>query len=850
MKRKTCRDELSSSDDSSDDSEAEEETIKIVKSKVITPSPEQQAVINCFLQGKNIQINAVAGSGKSSTVIFCCEQRKRSSLYLVYSKKLQIEAQEKIISKHLTHVQVRTYHGAVSAAYGMVINNDVKFIEALRTEPKNIYRLNCEVLYLDEFQDASIIYYLFIEKLIKFNPSVQIVIVGDRLQSINQFVESRAEFLTQCCELPGLASEFQKTEVQSTSDYLEKNKKCKILDLNISEKSEEIKVKTDDVDEIKVTTDDVKKIDEVKDVKDVKIDEIKDVKDVKIDEVKDVKEVKYLDIKRDEVKYDDVKTDEIKDVKQIKSIRHLRPWEQHILPVSYRLTPATAKFVNRHVLGENLLKGGNTTSPNLKPLYIAVPFGKMAYEIGKRVLDAIDKYGYDNVAILAPSIRSLQIPNSPHPLAVAIREHLAKIPLYMPKNDETIDEDLIKGKLVISSWNSFKGLERDCTILINFDETYFQYFCTDWLEPHHVPNIMYVAATRARKLLVIIADPSKTLRTIKIDTLNEDVRGIFKDKLKSIKPSKSNTIMKRRTITVPDLIRFIDSATMHKLMQFIKVVEEKETKCPKTSVALTIQFHTDSTDEKVATLSYYESVGFLYALVIPALVELDKTKKSHFGKNATVPQIVDSIEEIEPFSYCITQAAYDSFPKSYWDTVQAASFTKPKNRTAEQWFQLAVAETVFNENGHHIARQITNYDWINKDFLLEAKQCLLDTLQNNESSKEGKSLKGGEFEVKMSKRLGLYDLHGVVNYINKNEAWEFKCTHEPNLEHLLRLACYMALTDKSLGHLYLILSGKIVTIELTTPLKFLTTLLTKFDKKTIGNLVDDIEKFKKDNLLS
>jgi hypothetical protein len=103
------------------------------------------------------------------------------------------------------------------------------------------------------------------------------------------------------------------------------------------------------------------------------------------------------------------------------------------------------------------------------------------------------------------------------------------------------------------------------------------------------------------------------------------------------------------------------------------------------------------------------------------------------------------------------------------------------------------------------------------------------------------------FRKKLSRKVGDYEIVGVAGYIDKGtrEVWEFKCVNKVNNEHILQLACCLALSNNGVGNLHLLLSGKVVRIQLDDGLDFLKTALTRFDKKIIGDLMNDIEIFKK-----
>lgn len=77
---------------------------------------EQEAIINST---GNIKINAVAGSGKTSTIIEYARARMDSSiLYLAFNKAVKTEAAKKFADLQLNHVRVETAH---SLAYKEVV---------------------------------------------------------------------------------------------------------------------------------------------------------------------------------------------------------------------------------------------------------------------------------------------------------------------------------------------------------------------------------------------------------------------------------------------------------------------------------------------------------------------------------------------------------------------------------------------------------------------------------------------------------------------------------------------------------------------------------------------------------
>src|SRR3954451_9381973 len=81
-------------------------------------TPEQQAIISST---GNIKINAVAGSGKTTTIIEYAKTRASNSqiLYLAFNKSVKLEAAKKFADEGLQHVKVETAH---SLAYKHIVH--------------------------------------------------------------------------------------------------------------------------------------------------------------------------------------------------------------------------------------------------------------------------------------------------------------------------------------------------------------------------------------------------------------------------------------------------------------------------------------------------------------------------------------------------------------------------------------------------------------------------------------------------------------------------------------------------------------------------------------------------------
>jgi superfamily I DNA and RNA helicase len=66
---------------------------------MLTPTSQQQAIIDAVAEGKDMVIQALAGTGKTTTLRMIAEHYPdKKFLYIVFNKSQQLEAQKKMPS--------------------------------------------------------------------------------------------------------------------------------------------------------------------------------------------------------------------------------------------------------------------------------------------------------------------------------------------------------------------------------------------------------------------------------------------------------------------------------------------------------------------------------------------------------------------------------------------------------------------------------------------------------------------------------------------------------------------------------------------------------------------------------
>lgn len=85
----------------------------------LTPTQEQQAILDSFKEHRILKVNACAGSGKSSTLKMLAEQNDKPSLYVCYNSTVATEARNKFPK----NVSCRTTHSLAYSIFGSLLQH-------------------------------------------------------------------------------------------------------------------------------------------------------------------------------------------------------------------------------------------------------------------------------------------------------------------------------------------------------------------------------------------------------------------------------------------------------------------------------------------------------------------------------------------------------------------------------------------------------------------------------------------------------------------------------------------------------------------------------------------------------
>ncbi len=442
-------------------------------------------------------------------------------------------------------------------------------------------------------------------------------------------------------------------------------------------------------------------------------------------------------------------------------------WKTTKLSTSFRLTKENADFLNNCVLDEDRIK---TVKNGPKPRYIICDcFGDKLGLSGadrpyEEVMHYLKKYNCEDMFILAPSVKSEKSPV--RQLANKLSNN--NIAIYVPNSDEEkLDDDVIKGKVVFSTFHQTKGLERKVVIVFGFDSSYFRLFKRD-NNPNVCPNEIYVACTRAIDCLTILHHYD-----------NDYFKFLQVDKLRTYCHFEENIHMTPREVdrkvfeaSVTDLLRHIPSTVLETALGFInyKVINEKE--------------DIVEIDIKSQQAELWENVSDITGVAIPSYFELKHTSSMTIWNCLCKQPKQQPITAINNNEYMFLDETKQEPEVNKFDlsTIDIYNLTTPQLLYVSNEYCSYRSGYIYKLN------QIKDYTWLSEENL---KICCsrLEKVISKEAIFEK------ELSLSNEKELFNRKLKGVIDCVDGNKIYEFKCVQELQPEHILQLAIYAYMNE-------------------------------------------------------
>ena len=655
------------------------------------PSPEQQTILEHVAAGKHVVVNAVAGSGKSTTILSVAHAfPDKQVLQITYNSMLRHEMKEKVHKAHLENLDVLTFHSLAVKYYVPSAHTDTELRHIihhklpLNNPPQKMW----DILVLDEAQDMSFLYYhficLFLDNLGEHAPK-QLMVLGDHQQCLYQFKGADSRFLTMAARI-------------WTSKYF-----------------------AGDMVECSLQT-------------------------------------------------------------------------------SYRITTPMADFVNQAMLGHDRMLAPREGEP-------VVYIRNTRYNIEKTVVYIIQQLleqGHlpSDIFVLSGSVKGLN--SHIRKMENALCEQ--GIPCHIPTAEQDrLDERVIEGKIVFSTFHCVKGRQRKFVFVVGFDHNYFLQMAQGQ-NPQICPNTLYVGCTRAMERLYLIEfnqsagdRPLEFLKMSHHDMVASDFvefKGMpqtlfYEREDKSANGGK----IKKHYLSPTKLIKFISDVVMD---QITPIVDRIFTRIPWTPESGLPNMDNVTIPSVIQTQYGFEDVSDLNGIALPAM-----------------------------FYDCLGGAEARRFPGILYDLIEEAivdmredqhqylkSMVKDMPRTCESisdYLYLTNVYVSIQERLYFKLKQIrrSDYKWLTTDVVATC-QTLLKNVMKDECTLNSDGVWTEELIIspsmeeehaQMDEELNplfvgtdlenvRFRFSAIVDLITPITVWEIKCTSTITIDHQLQLVIY------------------------------------------------------------
>lgn len=441
---------------------------------------------------------------------------------------------------------------------------------------------------------------------------------------------------------------------------------------------------------------------------------------------------------------------------------------------SFRLTEEIAYFMNMS-LKDTYIFADRVSG--YKPCYLRAASVFQSIDF---VLESIHDMGAsaEDLFFLFPSVRG-------HHVRVLENKLSERKIRCVVSRSETgmLDDKVIKGKAVISTFHQSKGRERPIVVVFGFDKSYFDYFARNAENENQVPPPMYVAMTRASERLFLIQHAKQAHMPFLQDGWESYVDYVdLTPEEPRVNPSSAPSSISLEHFTSPSkIVEFIPQEAMLQIALLFESIYVLE--CEK-HVEVVYENTVLGTDKRT-----YEDVADLNGLAIPFKFETEK--KENRIENTVIMQRCDKkLKQLMPSvrkyyldhmkRYLESRTEENKNADFFFYANLYRSLTTGYRYYLEQLdtydYALPVLEKLMNNLRRHVRKPISIHDFLSFEVPLEIHQDKIDDFidENFGLDKMGRVLiTGAEMDI-----------------VDSQNVWEIKCVELIQNEHKLQLAVY------------------------------------------------------------
>jgi len=453
------------------------------------------------------------------------------------------------------------------------------------------------------------------------------------------------------------------------------------------------------------------------------------------------------------------------------------------MKTSYRITNQMCEFVNNALLGEQRMKA---CRDDMNVQYIRNSAYNIQIVVCAEIMKLLEAGVKPNeIFVLGPSVKGAY--SNIRKLENMLVEK--NIPCHVPMLENTnIDERVIGGKIVFSTFHCVKGRQRPYVFVVGFDNSYFKYYAKN-LPRDICPNTIYVACTRATKGLYVLESntkpedrPLEFLHMSHVELKQQpyiNFRGLQQTIFQDAEEAGSKLVT---SLTPTEMIKFIPESVLEDISFVLEKIFVSE---PTMKSELNIQSVVETKN------GYFEEVGDLNGIAIPAMYYDFLTNAFGNNESSIMHDILNSnIDMHGEIKNEYLKSILENLPK--------------KLESISDYLFFANVSLAIQESLYFKIKQIQadEYTWLSEDIADEAKRRLKTTVGadcQNEMPKIEEYIMYSSMDeqhVQIDQMLTpmfegrKFRFTARTDIITENMIWELKCTSELSIDHKLQVVIY------------------------------------------------------------
>jgi len=463
------------------------------------------------------------------------------------------------------------------------------------------------------------------------------------------------------------------------------------------------------------------------------------------------------------------------------------------MKMSYRITNQMCKFINEIMLDENRMEACRDGAP---VTYIRNSRMNIERIVAAEICKLLEQgYKSEDIFVLGPSVKGAN--SNIRQLENILVERGIACHVPMLENDK-IDERVIGGKVVFSTFHCVKGRQRKFVFIIGFDNSYFKFYART-LPRNRCPNTLYVGGTRATHGLYLLESdnfrtdrPLEFLKKTHIEMKQTDYvqfRGnhqtLFEEEteeneIRDLQPGN------KHNLTPTELIKFIPESVIEEISLILDriFISEKERAIEEIDIPNVIETKS----------GFFEEVSDLNGIAIPCIYYdylSEKWSGSRTNSNVLMNLIGNSIDNMKANEHMYLKNIVNELPS--------------KIETINDYLYVANVSVAVQETLYFKLKQIDReeYDWLSENMVTKCirrldniigSECtntmprIEETIIHQSNDKAHSNI--DEFLEPFFGKETKFRFTARTDLITEKTVWELKCTSKISIDHMLQVVIY------------------------------------------------------------